>query len=131
SVAAARFESDRFLGAARWSIGVFAALMSIAVASLAAATISSDFSIEYVAHYTERALPLGYKIAAVWAGQEGSILLWAWLLAVLSVLFVATRRDLKGSEGAAVVATVAIVCGFFAALLLFAANPFKLTEIVP
>jgi len=131
SVAAARFESDRFLGAARWSIGAFAALLSIAVASLAAATISSDFSIEYVAHYTERALPLGYKIAAVWAGQEGSILLWAWLLAVLSVLFVATRRDLKGSEGAAVVATVAIVCGFFAALLLFAANPFKLTEIVP
>ena len=130
-VAAARFDSDRLLGAARWLIGAFATLLSAAVAALTAASLKSDFSIEYVAHYTEGALPLGYKIAAVWAGQEGSILLWAWLLAVLSVLFVATRRDLKGKEGAAVVATVAIVCGFFAALLLFSANPFKLTEIVP
>ena len=131
SVAAGRLQIDRFLGIARWCIAIFAALMSIAVAALAVATINSDFSIEYVAHYTERALPLGYKIAAVWAGQEGSILLWAWLLGGLSVLFVATRRDLKGREAAGVIATVAIVCGFFAALLLFAANPFKLAEIVP
>jgi cytochrome c-type biogenesis protein CcmF len=131
SLAAARFESDRFLGAARWLIGAFGALLTVAIAALTAASVNSDFSIEYVAHYTERALPLGYKLAAVWAGQEGSILLWAWLLAVMSVLFVATRRDLKGSEGAAVIATVAVICGFFAALMLFAANPFKLIEIVP
>ena len=131
SVAAARLQTDRLLGVARWLIGGFAVLLSIAIAALTAATVNSDFSIEYVAHYTERALPLGYKIAAVWAGQEGSILLWAWLLAVMSILFVATRRDLKAREGAAVIATVAIVCGFFAALLLFAANPFKLLEVIP
>ena len=90
--------------------------------------IKSDFSITYVSHYTERALPIGYKLAALWAGQEGSVLLWGWLLAVLSVIFVATRRELAGGGGAAVLATVSLVCGFFAALLLFAANPFKLNE---
>ena len=131
SLAAARFEADGALVLARRLLGVFAALLTGATAALTVASVNSDFTIEYVAHYTERALPIGYKVAAVWAGQEGSILLWAWLLAVMSVLFVATRRDLTGKEGAAVVATVAVVCGFFAALLLFAANPFKLIEVVP
>jgi cytochrome c-type biogenesis protein CcmF len=131
SFAAVRFESGLPLRAARWLIAAFAALMTVAMAALAAAMINSDFSITYVAQYTERALPIGYKLAALWAGQEGSVLLWGWLLAVLSVIFVATRRELTGGEGAAVLATVSLVCGFFAALLLFAANPFKLNEIVP
>jgi cytochrome c-type biogenesis protein CcmF len=131
ALAAGRLEVDRLLAAARWLIAAFAVLLTAALAALTAAAVTSDFTIEYVAHYTERALPLGYKIAAVWAGQEGSILLWAWLLAVMSVMFVVARRDLIGKEGAAVIATVAVVCGFFAALLLFAANPFKLTEVVP
>ena len=131
SLTAARFESDKMLGGARWLIGLFAAFVTVAIGALTVAMVNSDFRIAYVAHYSERALPVGYKLAAVWAGQEGSVLLWAWLLAVMSYLFVATRRDLKGREGAAVVATVAVVCGFFAALLLFAANPFKLVDVVP
>jgi cytochrome c-type biogenesis protein CcmF len=131
SLAAARFSSAQYLTLARRLIAVLAACVTVSVMALAVASINSDFSIAYVASYTERALPLGYKLAAVWAGQEGSILLWAWLLAILCGAFVMTRRDLEGAEGAAVVATISVVCGFFAALLLFAANPFKLNEVVP
>src|SRR5687767_8132464 len=83
SVAAARFESNRVLNAARWMIGCVAAMLSLAVAALTVAMLNGEFAIEYVARYTERALPIGYKLAAVWAGQEGSVLLWGWLLAVL------------------------------------------------
>src|SRR5687768_17267502 len=130
-VAAARFDSDRVLGAARAMIAVVAALLSVAIAALTVAMINGTFAIEYVARYTERALPIGYKLAAVWAGQEGSVLLWGWLLAVLSVIFLMSRRDLRGVEGSAVTATVAVACGFFATLLLFAPNPFKLGETLP
>jgi cytochrome c-type biogenesis protein CcmF len=131
SIAAVRFQTDRLLTASKALLGSFAGLLTIAIASLAAAMIACDFRIAYVGHYTERALPIGYKLAAVWAGQEGSLLLWGWLLAVLCTIFAVSRRDLRGGEGSAVFATLGIVCAFFAAMLLFAANPFKLNEVVP
>jgi cytochrome c-type biogenesis protein CcmF len=132
SFAAARFGSDRLITVSKALMAALAGLLSVAVFALAIALISSDFRIAYVGHYTERALPLGYKLAALWAGQEGSILLWGWLLAVLCTIFAVSRRDLRGdAEGSAVMATLGINAGFFAALLLFAANPFKLADAVP
>ena len=132
SFAAARFGSDRLITASKALIAALAGLLTVAVVMLGVALIGSDFSIAYVGHYTERALPIGYKLAALWAGQEGSILLWGWLLAVLCTIFAVSRRDLRGdAEGSAIMATLGIVSGFFAAMLLFAANPFKLAETVP
>ena len=132
AIASVRFDSDAMLGVARKLLVAFAAAVSFSVAALAVAMINCDLRLEYVAHYSEKALPIGYKLAALWAGQEGSILLWAWLLAVMCGAVVVARRNyLKGSEGAAVVITLAVVCGFFAALLLFAANPFKPIAVVP
>src|SRR5215207_779147 len=57
SVAAARLDSDRLLSGARWLIGAVAVLMSVATAALTVACINGDFRLEYVSHYTERALP--------------------------------------------------------------------------
>src|SRR5215212_11530578 len=124
AIASARFESDGLLRAARWLIGIFFGLMTVSSAALVTALLKSDFTIQYVAHYTERALPVGYKLAAFWAGQDGSLLLWAWALAVMAAIFVARRRGERGIESAATIVTLAVVCGFFAALMLFAADPF-------
>ena len=41
---------------------------------------TNDFSITYILEHSNRALPIPYKFAALWSGQEGSLLLWAWLL---------------------------------------------------
>jgi len=125
ALAALRFDSPAFLRAARGAILGYATLLSLSAAALLWALIQSDFSIAYVAEYTERALPLGYKIAAFWAGQEGSILLWAWLLAMMSVVVVLGQWKQTSKESAVATALLAIVCGFFAVLLLFAANPFE------
>jgi len=119
------------LRAARICITVIAAMLGLASAALIAALINGDFRIEYVAHYTERALPLGYKLAAFWAGQEGSLLLWALLLAAMSVVFVITRRRDPSEQAAASLAALACVLLFFAALMLFAANPFKTNAEIP
>ena len=59
----------------------------LAFLALAQAFVASDFSVAYVAGNSNSQLPLFYRIAAVWGGHEGSLLLWAlcltgWSLAV-------------------------------------------------
>jgi cytochrome c-type biogenesis protein CcmF len=154
SLAAARFESAGILRAARWTIAILFALLTAGSIALLVCLVQSDFELEYVARYTERALPIGYKLAAFWAGQEGSLLLWAWLLAGMSTIAAFTLQtrqagpsgpgrasrkhpDLKVrlghaiTEHGAVLVTLSVVCGFFAALMLFAANPFKVLDVIP
>ena len=54
----------------------------IASAILIYALASYDFSLVYVASYTDRLLPLFYRITAFWAGQAGSMLFWAFSVAI-------------------------------------------------
>jgi len=131
TVGGAKFESVRLLTAARVLLVMFTLLIVGASATLLAAFLNNDFNIEYVAHYSERALPFGYKLAAFWAGQEGSLLLWALVLAIMSSIAVLVRRGQTPGEDAGFIGTLTIVNGFFAALMLFAANPFKLIDEVP
>jgi cytochrome c-type biogenesis protein CcmF len=136
ALAAARFGSTRLLAAAKAGVFGIAVLLGGAAAALLVLLVNSDFHVDYVTRYTERALPLGYKLAAFWAGQEGSLLLWACLLAGMAVIAVLTLRgpydqdhaNHKLRQHAVTIATLALVSGFFVALMLCAANPFRPTE---
>lgn len=70
-----------------WAAGISVLALTIAVAVLAGALIRKDFSFAYVAQYSDRLLPWQYSLSALWVGQAGSLLLWAWLLGVLALLF--------------------------------------------
>ena len=59
---------------------VFVAITAAAFA-LIWSVFTNDFSITYIMEHSNRALPGPYKFSALWSGQEGSLLLWAWLLA--------------------------------------------------
>ncbi|MGA2441107.1 MAG: heme lyase CcmF/NrfE family subunit [Tepidisphaeraceae bacterium] len=132
SFVSARFQSARALGVARWSIAALAIMLCASAVVLFVALLGGDFSFDYVAKFTDRALPAGYKLAAFWAGQEGSLLLWAVLLAVLSTIAVFTlNRQQPISQSAATIATLSVVCAFFALLILFAANPFAVSPEIP
>ena len=131
SLRAARAGSASSTALARRGVFLLTALLTVCSALLLLAIVGSDFRLEYVAKHTERALPIGYKAAAFWAGQEGSLLLWAWMLAVMSTIFVLARRRDRGPEQAVATGTLAIVIGFFAALMLFAANPFHALDEIP
>ena len=130
SLAACR-GSGRALSAARLLIGAVLVTLSTASGALLYALWRNDFAFQYVASYSERALPFGYKLAAFWAGQEGSLLLWAWLVAAMAVVFALTQRREGERESATSLAVVSGVLLFFAVLMLFAANPFKLASPVP
>ena len=135
SVVAGLVAWDAMLRVARWLIVAFAVILTISCWALLDLMLTDQFQVAYVASYSERALPTAYKMAAFWAGQSGSLLLWAWLLALMSAFAVVQFRRMERVGQAAMVATLAIVCGFFACLMLMAgdniANPFNVINPIP
>src|ERR1700737_987411 len=67
-------------------------LVTLAVASLEFLFFTDNFSMAYVAAHSNRDLPSFYKLAAVWSGQEGSLLFWSWLLSIYAFLVLFTNR---------------------------------------
>ena len=99
-------------------------LVSISVAVLAYALVTHNFQIEYVYQYTSRDLSLPYLLSALWAGNDGSLLFWAWLLSLFAAVIVLQKRDtgkvLVPYASSIVMSTEA----FFLILLLSVSNPF-------
>ncbi len=62
------------------AVWVVLGFTSLAIFSLFYALGNNDFSIAYVAQHSARSMALGYRLAALWGGQAGSLLLWAWML---------------------------------------------------
>ena len=116
---------------ARNSLLTVCGLVSISVAALVYAMVTHDFQIEYVASYTSRDLSLTYLLSALWAGNDGSLLFWAWLLSLCAVVVVLQKRDI-GKELAPYASSIIMITeAFFLALLLFVANPFHKLPFVP
>jgi len=99
-------------------------LVTLAVASLEYFFFTDNFSMAYIAAHSNRALPAFYKFAALWAGQEGSLLFWSWLLStyVFLALFVNRNKHPELMPYAGVV--MAGVQIFFLTLNNFVASPF-------
>ncbi len=100
-------------------------LISLAMGSLVYLFLTDNFSLAYVVGHSNRDLPTFYKFAALWSGQEGSLLFWSWLLSiyVFSVLYSyrAKHPELMPYVGV-VLASVQL---FFLILNVFIASPFK------
>jgi cytochrome c-type biogenesis protein CcmF len=117
----------RTLQAARFGAYGTVTLVGVAVACLAYAFVSHDFRIRYVAHYSDRSMPLHYLLTALWGGQDGSLLWWLFLLSV----YVGACVKWLGKRHVAlqpyVIATLMGIMLFFCVLMAFAANPFATT----
>ncbi len=110
--------------ARRAGIASFVAVGCAAFA-LVWASFTNDYSVAYILHHTNRSLHPAYKFSALWSGQEGSLLLWASLLAAYGfVLRVRHKVDIRLSAYASTI--LAGVQVFFLLLLNFAAPPFAL-----
>ena len=112
--------------ARRAGIAAFLAVTAAAFA-LIWSVFNNDFSITYILEHSNRALPAPYKFAALWSGQEGSLLLWAWLLSAYGfVLRLTHKTDVKLYAYAGTI--LAAIQVFFLAVLNFAAPPFSLIK---
>ncbi len=112
--------------ARRAGMATFAAVF-IAAAALVYAAMTNDFSVAYILHHSNRALPGPYKFAALWSGQEGSILFWALLLSAYGfVLRLRHKVDQRLVAMASIV--LAGIQIFFLVLVNFVANPFGMMD---
>ena len=101
------------------------AFTAIAFAFLTNAFIENDFSILYVATNSNTALPLAYKISAVWAAHEGSLLLWALILSIWTAAVCLLSRNLPDSMAARVLGVLGLVSIGFLWFTLATSNPFE------
>src|SRR6202021_2849821 len=110
--------------ARRAGISSFVAL-SCAAFALVWASFTNDYSVSYILHHTNRDLNTAYKFSALWSGQEGSLLLWAWLLSAYGfVLRMRHKVDVRLSAFASTI--LAAIQVFFLLLLTVAAPPFSI-----
>lgn len=114
-------ETARRAGIASFGAIFFASLI------LVMAAFRNDFSIAYIFHHSNRDLPIPYKFATLWSGQEGSLLFWSLLLSAYGlVLRLRHKTDERLFAHASVV--IAAVQVFFLLLLNFAAKPFSVMQ---
>ncbi len=106
-------------------------LVSAAVAAMITALVTHDFSVSYVAQVGSRATPLFYTVISLWGALEGSILFWAWVLSLYTVLVVTLNRGREGRLLPYATMILLAISLFFAILLVGPANPFHLVFPVP
>ncbi len=114
--------------ARRAGMATFAAVF-LAAAALVYVALTDDFSVAYILHHSNRALPGPYKFAVLWSGQEGSVLFWALLLSAYG--FVLRLRHKVDQRLVAMASMVlAGIQVFFLTLVNFVTNPFGMMPTV-
>jgi cytochrome c-type biogenesis protein CcmF len=115
----------------RRALYVLAGVLTLAFALLEVAFLRNDFSFNTVADTSSRTTPALYRAAAVWSSQEGSLLLWAWLLSLWSSLALFLTRRRMREVAAYATAILLGLGGFFISLMVFYATPFATTSPAP
>lgn len=115
---------------AAWAALVGFAALSVTLAVLAWALASGDFSYQYVANYSSRLLAWPYRLSALWVGQAGSLLLWAWMMGALALALRFLRKVDPVLRSTAYGLVMGNVC-FLVAVMVFAADPMAASLTTP
>ncbi len=124
---------ERWVLVSRRAVYGACGLLTLCVVLIEIAFAGDDFSLNIVQQHSSIETPTFYKLAAMWSSQEGSLLLWAWVLSIASSLALyATRNKLREIVPYAT-AVMAGVASFFTGLMLFAGgvNPFATLSPAP
>lgn len=122
---------SELLAAARNGVYAVAGLTTLASIALWYAFLTRDFQVRYVAEYSSRNEPLAYTISSFWAGQEGSLLLWVWLLSIFAVIVLYQNRDTHHDLIPFVQTVLMGTATFFLMILTLLSNPFFRLPDVP
>jgi cytochrome c-type biogenesis protein CcmF len=125
SVFGARRRRADLVASGRAASYVVHGLVVLAAAVLLRALLQHDFSLEYVAAYSSSTLPTHYTVAALWGGQQGSLLFWTLILTSMSSLVHLQNRDRNEQLMPYVTATLMTTAVFFLGLLVFITDPFQ------
>jgi len=119
------------LKSGRRAVWIVCGLTLLATIILERALVARDFSYRYVAEHTSLDLPAYYAATSLWAGQEGSLLLWLLILSSYGAAFLWCYRKRFDPFYDAVAMVVATVMIFFTGLLTFVCSPFRILATPP
>jgi cytochrome c-type biogenesis protein CcmF len=123
-LAGAARRNASWIALARPAARTQALLVAFAFGCLTYSFVANDFSVAYVVDHSNSALPLHYRIAGVWGGHEGSLLLWTLMLGVWMTAVSVFSGQLPEEMTARVLGVMGIVSAGFLAFMLFTSNPF-------
>ncbi len=122
-----------YVGIQRWmelakslAIGHFV-FVAVAFVCLVTAFLQDDFSLRYVVDNSNQLLPMRYKFSAVWSAHEGSLLLWALVLAGWTAAVAIYSRSLPLVFTSRVLSILGMIAVGFGLFLLLTSNPFERT----
>ena len=131
SIAGARRRDERWIAVGRRCVYALAAVLTIAFATLELAFLRSDFSFDTVQQHSSTTTPTFYKATAVWASQEGSLLLWVWLLSIWSAVSLRLARRRLPQITPIATAVLLGFGAFFSMLCVFFVHPFATSADAP
>jgi cytochrome c-type biogenesis protein CcmF len=106
-------------------------LITACMLLLVYAFLDFDFSVRYVANNTNRGTPFYYRITALWGALEGSIILWAWMLALYTLIVVARYRRTQPQLYPWALAVMLTISSFFLLVMTIPAPPFERLSPIP
>ncbi|GBD92157.1 cytochrome c-type biogenesis protein CcmF [bacterium BMS3Abin04] len=116
----------QFLESGRRAMFSSFAALTIAMILLGTALVEKDYNLKYVAEHVSNSLPSFYAFSSLWAGQAGSLLLWAWLLSLFASIVIIQNKKKNLELLPYVIATLSGILIFFLILLEFVTNPFEI-----
>ncbi|MBW2291043.1 MAG: heme lyase CcmF/NrfE family subunit [Deltaproteobacteria bacterium] len=125
SVAAGLRQRDEWTQVAERSLYVVFGAITISMGALFYALATNDFSLSYVAQHSARAMSLSSRLAALWGGQAGSLLLWGWMIAAYGAAAIFFNRHSNRTLIPWVVVCVLANLIFFLTLCSFVSLPFE------
>jgi len=114
-----------WIAVARPAATAMALLITFSFGCLMQSFVVNDFSVVYVAQHSNSLLPVEYRMAAVWGGHEGSLLLWMLMLAWWAFAVRVFSGDLPEAMIARVLGTLGLVAFGFLLFILLTSNPFN------
>ena len=109
----------------RWMALIFMAAITLATILMEYALITHDYSVKYVAEVGSNETPLAFTIVSLWSSLDGSILLWALILAIWAGVFAVKLKDTHPEHAPWALGSILLVGVFFTFLVSGIANPFE------
>lgn len=114
-----------WVGVGRQAVTLNFVLISVGMLAMIYSYLTHDYSVKYVYATSNTKLPIFYKIAGLWGGHEGSLLLWAWILALFCMMAVHIHWKTQPAVMPYLISMQSTVLTGFLLLILFLSNPFE------
>lgn len=131
ALVAARTRMAELWRSARNATVLVFVLTSMASFALVWSFFARDFSLQYVAEYSDRSQPALYTFAAWWAGLEGSLLFWSWLLSLFAVILIWQNRRQNQELIPYINVVMMGMMAFFLGIIAFGSSPFQRLPFTP